>query len=389
MRERDAGDYEAARRALGGAAVWDSSALVVACHLRELTGVISAALPGSFVVNETLQDADSEMLLNARRVGQTVHQPDGQVFIREISDKDRERAKAQAREVLQLARSKEVRPARGDGVSEELIGAYYELDDRAYEQRALVGTLALAQRTRRAVYSDDRWVREAARLLGLPAFGTLALLTVLTEEGLITSDQDRRARLALSERGVWGLALTAEELVAAGEVSGFASSDLLVNSLYDRAAWRAQPATRMMVMGAFLNAVYDRRPDAFRDWTREVLKSGMSAAPQLTPSWFSEALLAMVWQPGEKNPILSDACFQQLVDEIKRLPPDLSTLGHDPVVAVLNRFMGLVADESEERRFLVFRLAFRRLRLLDQVRMLEIFVRFEDEGRGVSALQAS
>ena len=370
MADRDQADRQAAHEALGAAAVWDTSALVVASYLTDLTPRLVAALPGSLIANETFDDADAGVALGGKRVAQTVHDASGEVLIREIDEEERQRDAQRARAVLELAkRAMEMRPALGEGVSEQLCQRYREIPDDRRELKALVGTLALAQRSGRPVFSDDRWVREAARQDGLSAFGTLALLDVLREDEIITADEHRAARWSLTEHGAWGVTLTADELTAAGEAGGFGEARLMVGALHDRAAWRAQPADRMLAFASFLAEVYARRPDQFGAWVRRILEAAQRAASHMPPEWFVEVMLVMLWQPVDDELVLPDACFQQLVQELKGLPTHLTSPGYDPVLASLEQIMGHVTDAPEEHQALVFSLAIQRLSPADQERM--------------------
>ncbi len=374
MPERDEADREAAKLAIGGASVWDPSSLVVATTLATLKETLVSALPGSLVVNETLEDADAGALPSGKRVGETLHNAEGGVSFREISEEEQAAEEDRVAAVLDLAKRFEVRPAFGGGTSTELEKLYKENDGTRREFRVLVGTLALAQRSGRPVYSDDRWIREFARSFGVPAFGTLALLDVLLDQRVINQDQHQAARLELSTHGAWGVFLTRDELIGAGRADDFDLTRTLIGAFHDRASWRSRPAERFQEIATFLAAVHDERPDLFRVWVHRTLDAAQQAADHMPASWFADVLLIMSWGRGDGDPQLSTECFQALVDELKRLPPHLSTLGHDVVLASIDQMLAFVKTESDRERFLLFCLIVRRLRLLDAVRAIQIFM---------------
>lgn len=372
--EQDAADRRAATEALGGAAVLDPSSLVVLGAVREISDKVLRSLPGSTITNETLEDVDSDTQPIGRRVMQSEHDPDGSVSLREVTAEENAATTEQAADVLAIAKSLDVLPPIGAGVSDEIRQLYDEHEERA-ELRVLLATIALAQRLGRPVYSDDRWIREFVRANGIPAFGTPALLDVLLQRGVISEAEHRAARFAVTERGAWGLALSEAELIAAGRATSFKLDRMLIGAFHDRAAWRATPAQRFQEFAGFLGVVFDERPESFGTWVHRVLDAAHTAAPHMHRSWFAEVLLLMSWGLGDDDPQLSDPCFHVLIEEIKRLPPSLSTLGHDAVLGAINQLLSMANHLTEQDRFLFFCLIVRRLRPIDSFRAIQTFVR--------------
>lgn len=66
-------------------------------------------------------------------------------------------------------------------------------------------TLAVARRLDLPIFSDDRYVRLSARQMGLPAFGTVALLDVLADRRIISDDLREVARKRLLASRAVGL----------------------------------------------------------------------------------------------------------------------------------------------------------------------------------------
>ena len=372
--EHDAADRQAATDALGGAVVFDPSSLVVINCLAEIKDKILRALPGSMITNETLEDVDADTQPIARRVAQSEHHLDGSVTLRGVSPEEEAAADNQAAEILVIAKSLDVQPPLGTGVSHEIEQLYEETEERA-EFKVLAATIALAQRLGRPMYTDDRWIRELARSNGIQVFGTVALLDVVAERGIISTRQHQAARLGLTQRGAWGLSLDRSELIVAGRAVSFGLNRTLIGAFHDRAAWRGRPAERFREFGAFLNVAFDERPETFGLWVHRLLDAAHSAVPHMRRTWFAEAVLVMCWGLGDADPHLSEDCFHALVEEIKALPPSLCMPGHDAVMGAIQQFLSLANDRPDDERFPVFCLIVRRLRVFDSVRAIQTFVR--------------
>ena len=368
-------ERETAAAAIGGGVIWDSSSIFVVGALPEAAqAAIRTALPGSLIATETLEDADRDGLFG-RGAAETFLDEEGNVGIREIADAEREEESRRVRDALELARSFSVEAAHGEGGHEELARLYEEGSDGAVELQAIVASALLATRAGRPLFSDDRWVREAARSLNIPTFGTLALVDALEARSMLTADERREARLGLAARGAWGVGLTREELITAGRATQFGLNATLAGAFHDRAAWRGRPAEMWQEIDAFLAVVFDERPGVFPDWIYRALDASAQALPQMPKSWFVEVMLVMAWGEGPDAPVLSKECFHALVKEAKSLPIYLSTLGHDPVVGGVAQFMTFVADQPEEIRFAYFTRLLRKLPAMDQYRVFMTFVR--------------
>jgi hypothetical protein len=367
-----------AGQAVGGAAVWDPSSICVVGGLgEEIEQRIRAALPGSLIVQESLEDAD------LAATGPTAAKPpaatagydpeSGRAFIRETSGEEAELDRRRVEGMLRITKKLGVEAARGEGVDEKLAAT---LDDEkiARAWKPFIGTVLLAQRTKRPIFSDDRWIRQFAREHGIEAFGTVALLDALTNQGVITADQRRAARLRLAASGGWGLNLTSEEMVDAARASDWDVTAVLSGALRDRAAWRGRPGERFREIVVFLQAAFDEAPATFRLWVRRALDGAQQALPQMHPSWSAQSLLLMAWGIHYSDRPTSDACFQALVEEVKKLPPSMTTLGHDAVLGAIDAVLQQFNAKSDQLRFAVFTLAIRRLLSPDQLRAWEAFI---------------
>ena len=383
--QNDAADREAAAEALGGAVVWDSSALFIsgglgADHAEQVRG----AFPGSVIAEDVLEDADATRTMLPRE-GQSVsvHDPDTGGFVGLVEHTAEEIAqhRAMAEGMLDLAKRFETAPGLGDepapGLGDEpdsrLAELYDGADHRAF--KALVASLALAERRDLPIFSDDRWVREAARSFGMAAFGTVALLDVLAERTVI-SEQDRwQRRSRLMESRAWGIQPSSEELAEAGKEGGWLLTPHLIGAFHDRAMWRSQPAQYWLALIAFLQAVCEEAPERLRVWLRRAIDSSRRATPEMPRSWPSDVLLLLAWNLSSEEQGLSDPCFRRVVDEIKLLPAYLRDLGADPVIGTIARLLQFFAGQPRAIQGAVFRQIIRRLGPSDAVAAINLFVR--------------
>jgi hypothetical protein len=325
-------------------------------------------LPGSVVVTETLEDADASARTPGKPWGQTVHMPSGEVGIREIPDSERAEDEALSERLLELARTLEVIPSRGDDPDAQLVSLWDDSDERP-EFRALIGTLLAARRTGRPIYSDDRFIRAGARSLGLDAFGTLALVDALAERKLVDDGIRRAVRRALAVRGGWGVELSGDELIAIARDVHFELTFALRSVLNDRAGWRAKPSGRWQEVLALLTAVYMEAPQHLTAFVEATLDAAQRAAPEVRSGMWLEMMLLLAWSPGD-GPVTDDRCFQALLASAKILPPRFKPTGYDPVVHPLRSMLNSAPTRSRRLLNELFRIYLRRLRLTDQTHAL-------------------
>jgi hypothetical protein len=369
-------DLDAARVALGGAAVLDPSSV----HALGLTGqaveaAALSALPGSLIAQETLEDADSDDRTAGRGSAETVHDTEGGWAIREISQAERDEEQRRVQDAMRLARSMTPLPATApraadSPATEDLARRYSEEVPPAL--KTMLATLLVAAQAGRPVYSDDRWIREFARALGLRAFGSIALISALREREMITDDARRDARLALAARRGWGVGLTASEMTAASREHGFALTDALTGGFQDRAVWRAAPTTLIQEALEFLSAAFDESPGSIDTWVFRLIDAAQMAIPEAKPGWATDPVLALAWL-GQG----SDEFFQAVVEATKNLPVTHRSLGEDPVIKAMRLLVGHLNESelTEEQRIAQFRFLASRLRAPDQFRVFQFFLR--------------
>lgn len=370
-------DRLAASEAVGKAAIWDSSSIAVSVLLgRDVPEIFRSALPGSEIVPDTLEDADAELASPGTPVARTFTTPEGEHGVAELSPEQLDRELERARRAVALAKSFSKAPGDGDGVDQALADELRKLErDGPRELRALVASLALAQRTGRPLYSDDRWVRRAAQTVGIASFGTLALIDALTEREVL--DQPRRAemRLALAGAGGWGIGLSREELLTEARQARFVLTPKLAGALHDRAHWRSRPALYWQELANFLAVVHDEAPDTFRVWVLRALDAMQQAVPEMSKAWTIELMISSAWVVGLDDPASSDDFFNALLEEAKRLPSWLGDRRYDPVLGPMQSILAYAGELVPGEEVELFKLMLRRLRGQDQLRAFLTFTR--------------
>jgi predicted nucleic acid-binding protein len=364
VEDRDRADREAAREGLGAAAVWDASSLFVASRLETATmTAIRATLPGSMLVTETLEDIDGDAMTPGRPSGETLHTPEGGFGFREVLAQEVDEERERAADMLGIAKQFEIAPAVGPDSDSELTEQYRSNAGRP-EFQTLFATLLLARRTARPVFSDDRFIREAARSLHIKAFGTLALLDVMEQHGVIDAEARRSARRALAAAGAWGVNFARDELLSAVGERDFALTRAAAGALQDRARWRANPAVAWLEILPFLLAVHDAAPDSLRDWLLRALDAAENALPELGKAASVELMMVVAWSRTLSGELTKDF-FQTLLSHAQRLPGWLTVPGYDPLFGPLQKVLLLANSSNEHERLAIFRLVVSQLRARD------------------------
>jgi hypothetical protein len=366
--ESDKADRATAATALGGAAVWDAASLFVTGGLgAEHAERVIGALPGSVLVNDALEDVDQAQSSAASR-GQmeTAVDPedDDAVSVHTLSEQEVARERAMAEGMLDLARRLRAEPGLSGGSDSQFAELYGLSPDVSW--RALTATLALAERLTLPVFSDDRWIREQARGMGIPAFGTAALLDVLEERGVITTDERTSLRRRLIRSNAWGIRPTRDELISFATEVDWDVSPELVAGFNDRAVWRAQPVFYWHEVFGFLEAVFENKPEAFRIWLLRSIDSFLRAMEEFPDDSVVELLLLSAWPLDEREDRLSQAAFRRLVWEVKHLPPWVP-VGPEPVLSAIAALLDFFNDEPAEVRVGIFRQIVNRLEWSDQM----------------------
>jgi hypothetical protein len=372
----DAHEKTAARTTRGSAAVWDPAALFVANALGpKFADLALAAFPGALLANATLDDLDTALARMGGGGGrmEVGYDPEGdRPFVIEIPAEqvavDRERARG----TLDLAKRLDATPGAFAELDPDLARV---LDDEEapFPLKTLVETIAIAEREGRPIYSDDRWIRAAARQLGIPAFGTIALIDALHDEGAVSSEDRLRWREHLVAQRGWGLRLEGHELVRLAEGSSWKLTTALAGALNDRAAWREGAASTCVQMTKLLEAAAAVSYDVFALWLERVVDAGQTAAPELPPSMIPRLLMLVAIEErldrGDPERFLHELCRG-----IRALPTWYREPGVDVTLVTVGDLLARAAGRPDVQRFLWFREIFRLLPANEQFRVWNVFV---------------
>jgi hypothetical protein len=371
----DTHERAAANDAIGGGAVWDPSSIYISNLLgNDVANRIGQALPGSLIATQTLEDADAAASGGGPAASEIGYDPATQrAFMRTAPEQEIEHQRSSIDSALNVAKALDVRAPVQSG-DEDQLSNVIDNPDFATPWQVFAATVLTARQLQRPVYSDDRWIRVFARALGVRAFGTVALVDAMRDRGLLSAKERGASRLRLAEKGAWGLGLTDQEIIEEARNTDWDRNRAVAGALRDQSPWRTEPTKRLGEMVEILAAVHADAPSRLGEWLRHVLDAACSAAPRLTPARWTEWLLAIAWDVDQPSPVLTDAAFQDLVDEVKRLPPGYATIGFDPILGAIAEFLAISLDQPNQIRARLFFLLIRRLRLNDQMRAFDQFV---------------
>lgn len=312
-------ERSAAADALGKrAAVWDPTSIYVVGGLGNASArTLRNALPASVIAESTFDDVSSDL----RKVGegQTSHISydlnAGRLVMGETTVAEREREAKRAEGMVEMANGFSV---RADLQREEEEKLSKDIEALAAAGRTLPATLAVAQRENLAVFSDDRFLRLAARRIGIPAFGTLALLDVLVEHGSISESDRASARRRIYNSGAWGMEIGREELIELVREDEFEPTAGIHAVLNDVVAWPARGIEAVEIALALLNAIHTERPAVFSKWVHRVVDSLTHSLGKDYERWARFLTLAAL-NPFREPPCLSVPAIQALIEALRNL----------------------------------------------------------------------
>ena len=343
-------EVAAAGRALDRAdASWDETACVTVAQLEPpLARRIEGLLPGSHIgqaVRDTLSNA-VKLQTGGEQVAVMQILPDGTPqFIEE-----RPGIVAKVREVQNganaIAARLAISPDSTDGAEPQLA----ELAGRQGEHGPLAALVSafLAARTRGIpVFSDDRVVRAYARGIGLPAFGSLALIHAAVYRGVVTPAEANEIVRAILDFGIWSTALEPDAYVDVARRAQFDLGRCGRALLADEVLLRAD--TRLLHNARLLAAIADEAPQQLQPWAVAIVR-GYAEILQLDPTLSASRLIAAQLDPS--STMTSDARRSRNTLVIAALrtasgydSPDPDT---DPLSAGVGRWLQ-VATTAENR----------------------------------------
>jgi hypothetical protein len=341
----DDADRQAAAAALDmSAALWDEAALFVVGGLGERTAdLVVNALPASRIVQSVLDTAagavmDPSMGSSERLVYDETTDEVVRVALR--SD-EIERELARSTGTLELARRLRVTADENPesaGVPEEIQAL---VRDAVGPLRNWAAGMIAARRLNLPVYSDDRFVRNAARGIGLQAFGTLALVDVLADRQEITPERRAEIRPVLHRSGAWGMRPSAEELKRFGATANWDLTPGLALTFRDVTTWRREPRILLNAILPFLQEVFEVAPQHFQIWVNRLLDAVTQASVGKHDGELSRALVYFALDVLSEPSILSDRCLQRFIEALRDVPWYLRLKrGDDDIVLAALEMLG-------------------------------------------------
>jgi tetratricopeptide (TPR) repeat protein len=312
-------ELEDARAALGKGAVIDSLAINVAGGLGD--GIFkkiklafkTLAVPQAVVDDARLGAYDASSPIASATLG---FDPEAnRVYYQELDEAEQARAEHRAKAILQLLDGMTVEQnvvGGGSGPIEEAVHAQGDVERPALATAG--ATLAVAERTGSAVYSDDRFVRLHARRLGLPAFGTASLLAAMTEKGMITPEERTVAIELVLQTGAQGIPVDLFDPVAHARAAGWNLTFALRTFLLDNRRWNEEFDANLRRWLDFLRVVFDEAPERFGTWVFRVADAAILALSQNPPLAMltAVALAATAGAQSETEPSFRAALLNEL-----------------------------------------------------------------------------
>jgi uncharacterized protein HemY len=303
--ELDALELADARDAIGKPVVWESTAINVAGGLGErLFERVRGAFQTPTVAQAVVDDArlGARDAMTAEPTATLGLDPStGEVFYREYAPGEREREGHRAATVLDLFKDLTVVP-NVDEQSEGDIGKWIRenghLDNPALATAE--ATLAVVERVRAPLYSDDPVLRVHAKSSGCGAFGTPTLLRAMSDAGMIEAADFDGAIATLLRTGAQGIPVDAFDPVRAARSAGWAITEEIGVFMRDERRWNNDFEANLERWQAFLRVAFAEASfRQFEHWVFRFVDAMMLALPQNDP----EHILAIAAISATTTPI--------------------------------------------------------------------------------------
>jgi tetratricopeptide (TPR) repeat protein len=290
-------EVTAAGQALDHAgASWDETACVTVAELPpEVAKRIESLLPDSRIgqaVRNALAEA-VQLQMGGEQVAVMQVLPDGTPRLVEEDPETIKRMRALERAADAVAARLTVSPDRSEDPDDKL-GALVADHERRGPMAALASAMLTARSHGLPVFSDDRVVRAFARSLGLPAFGSVALVEAARGRGLIDPADAEKIMHAILDLGVWGAALDPDVYVDVARRAGFDPDRCGRPLLADEALLRVDP--RFIQNGRLLAAIAREAPALLERWASTIV-AGYVEILEIEPMMSSSLLIASQLDP--------------------------------------------------------------------------------------------
>jgi hypothetical protein len=251
-------ELDAAHAALDHPVIIETSAIVVATLLpgrwHSLRGAFTEIRMTRDAWND-IRDARNQLLRDPETVFSISFEPDGQGRIQpELTSSTHQHLTRRFREIERAMNDLTLITAPSLG---QLARYTFGGTDPA------LSPLAACATTGAALWSDDAALRALATQNGVPAFGTLALLHVLTETSR-ADDTLREDVLTLARSNIGDLMLTGEELTSLAAESGFQPGPATL--IISRPLFWASPGAGQAVFTELADRVNHHAPGTLTTW---------------------------------------------------------------------------------------------------------------------------
>ena len=328
------------------AASWDETACVTVAELpADCTRRIETLLPGS-QIGQAVRDALADEVrgqMGGEQVAVMQVLPDGTPRILEENPETVTRVRDVQKAADQVAGRLTVSPDQPTDDDDEL-GRLMSKNGVRAPLAAFASALLTARTHALPVFSDDRVVRAYARALGLPAFGTIALIEAAHQRGLIALAESEALLAALLDLGVWGVALDPDAYVEVARRSGFDPERCGRALLGDEALLRVDP--QIVHNAKLLAAVADEAPDQLDPWAALMVESYRQLL-ELDPLVVASLLIASQFDP--ERPDVADEVRERNMQIVAALRA-VGSVGEtesDPLAAGIGRWLHIVTDPEK------------------------------------------
>jgi tetratricopeptide (TPR) repeat protein len=379
--ELDELELQDARDAVGHTVVVDPTAVAVLARLPAALAdraVESMLLPR--IADAALQDVDAaaaparDPRRSVARIGRDP--ATGEPVIHETDPDQAHRVAVRQERALEIARQLTLEPDTAVPPVGDLEEQLEQDADRLAEAgRAVLATVAVAQRVHAPVLCDDRHVRVLLRRQGVPSFGTMALAIALGEAEVVDAEVVAEARRTLLDAGAVGFRPRGDELARIARAAGWRPTQALWSLANDRWRWFSQPMDALTAAVELLEAVWTEEPDTLAGWLDFVVGAMPEPATGEGSPLGAIEIIATAWgfttiPPRERG------FLQALVDAARRVAATAQVPYQDPAFAALGRWVAAVQRTNVAPWVMLvqFLRNISRLRLGDQLRAMDLFI---------------
>ena len=365
-------EQESAAQAVGRAVIWDPAAITVVASLQPaVSELLRTAFPASLTAQATIDDVnrarDTPSLERDEYSVLGYDAASGRRFMLERPGDEIAREREAITRAVAIAQTLQVKPDVDPGKPTEVDG-FFEAEERNPAFATWPASIALAQREGKPLYSDDRFIRVNARRFGIPAFGTLATLEVLTRRGFISEEQRLAARAQLRNQGAMGIGTSIDELFTEARANNWLLTRGVAFPLLDPTFWAPTPVEAFRTWAAFLRTVHEEAPDRFEAWVRRFLDAASRNLPGRSFGFLAQSLLLIAWQPF--NP--QARSFAQALITALRRARNVFGWYPDPVTEAARRLAEMSPGEAPELEGVLASAFLRDLDFHDQLLLLGI-----------------